>query len=556
MISVYDIGNDRYTHNGDAVMEPLDGRVRQVAGGAYDLTLTAPLDARGKWQHLVPGAIVKAPVPVETIANSFSGEDADIYKTTEACVLRDSPSEPSTINYPAWAPASSPTAYQVGSKVSLTVAAGDTRNYQCIYWNNISAYMQMPPNQCDWWKEIPRKTSGGAALAQLTEGTELYWVADENANWYEMSTYYGLTGYVKKSQVAFYKHTSAGENQPRVITDQLFRIQEPVVDDIAGTVSVTAQHVSYDLSGNLVQDVSLSRATAAMALARISAGLMIPYPGIIATDIRDSGDATYTGDLRGKSGMYCLLDPDKGVVKAFDARFTRDNWDLFVMQKSPTDRGFRIRYGKNMRGVSWKRSSASLVNRIVPIAKDEGGAELRLPEKWVDSDTISNYPVIIMEELKVNGQVGKDDGTDTGTVWTESALLDEMRAKAAERFTVDKADQIIQDVTVQMEMLGDTAEYSDLKKLENVLLYDTVKAVSDRTGMDVELTVTEIEYDIVRRKIAGVKLSNAPGWVNQRTVAGYSVKNASISSQKLAPDVAQDIISMVLDYIPEYVTTT
>ena len=70
MISVYDIGNEAFERNGDAVLLPKSGKVRMVAGGGCDLTLEHPIDPDGKWSHLVPEAIIKAPVPPETIASA------------------------------------------------------------------------------------------------------------------------------------------------------------------------------------------------------------------------------------------------------------------------------------------------------------------------------------------------------------------------------------------------------------------------------------------------------------------------------------------------------
>ena len=71
MISVFDATNTNFEGNGDAVLLPLSCKHRQVAAGKYDLTLVHPIDPTGKWMHLVPEAIIKAPVPEETIENAF-----------------------------------------------------------------------------------------------------------------------------------------------------------------------------------------------------------------------------------------------------------------------------------------------------------------------------------------------------------------------------------------------------------------------------------------------------------------------------------------------------
>ena len=67
MICVYDIGNENYETNGNAVLCPKECRIKNTAGGSYDLTMTHPIDPDGKWTHLQPGAIIKAPIPEEEI---------------------------------------------------------------------------------------------------------------------------------------------------------------------------------------------------------------------------------------------------------------------------------------------------------------------------------------------------------------------------------------------------------------------------------------------------------------------------------------------------------
>lgn len=546
MICVYDIGNEDFEKNGNAVLTPLSGTARNVAGGNYDMQMVHPIDPEGKWTHLVPGAIVKIPVPVETIENSFSGYDADIYKTTGNAELRESAVAPTAINYPTWPSSTAGTTQAVGAKSSY-----QGKNWECTYWDASSRGAMTEPPYSSWYKEIPRTTSGATVLVTLPAGTDLYFVEDYNTNWYKMSTYYGLIGYIQKNKVTFDRHVSASENQPRVIKDQLFRLREPTIDNDAQTVTVTGKHVSYDLAGDLVQDVAISQGSPALALGRILEGLMIPYRGTIATNLTTDENGTYTGEIKGKNGMFALLDPDKGIVSAFNARFTRDNWDLFVMQRTSVDRGYRIRYGVNARGINWKRSSTNLVNRIVPVAKDEGGGDLYLPEKWVDSPTISSYPVIIMERLNVAGQVGKDKGTGDGSVWDASDLYDEMRAKAEERFSVQHADRISEEVTIQIEPLENTAEYSWLKSLKSVLLYDTVKAYEERIGLEMTLYVSEWEYDFVKEKISGLKLSNVQDF-GGRTVTGYNVQNNSIGSEKLTDRAKRELVEQAVDLMPEY----
>lgn len=552
MICVYDPLAASYTGNGAAVLMPTSASVKQVAGGEYSFTMEHPMDPWGKWTKLKREAIVRLPVPEEVIENSFTGVEADVYVTTGTAYLRADASEPTTINYSTW---SQYNTYSVGSKVT-----SNNKNYECEYWDGNSILRaNSPGSNPDWWKEIPRETVGSAILVTLAAGAELYFVEDYNTSWYKMSTPYGVVGYIKKNQVQYDHHSTPSENQPRVITEQLFRIRDVSVNRDNGTVSVSGVHVSYDLNGNLVGELQFGQATAAMAVGQVAENLEMSYPGIIATNITDSGDTTFSGTFTRKGGLYCMTDPDSGIVSTFSAKFKRDNWDLFVMDNSsPVDRGYRIRYGKNANGIQWRVRTDSLVTRVMPVAKDSKGNDLYLPEKWVDSTHISDYPVVYMEALSVKGQVGKDDGSGTNTKWTEENLLAEMRKKAGDRFSVDRADVPTTEVTVQLAALEDTAEYAWLKGLLRLTLYDVVQAVDDDLNQSETLKVTEIEYDAVAERIKGVKLSSVIGGV-ARTVTGYNVTNGSIGAEKLKGDVlrstAEDAAEQAVVVVSDRQTT-
>lgn len=547
MICVYDIGNDRYESNGNAILHPIDGTMKQVAGGNYEITMVHPIDPEGKWEHLVPGAILKVPVPEEEIENAFAGYEADVYRTLDKTVMREGPTEPTAITYTPWY-AGGP--WQVGSKV--TVSHAYHKNWKCTYYDPESGGIMVTPQNSSWWTAIPDMTSGAAVLVTLAKGTELYLVEVVDSTWYKMSTYYGIVGYVKRSDVVFVRHLSPSETKPRIITTQLFRIGKPTVNSKERTVTVNAKHVSYDLNGILIQNVKISQASPAMALGKIAEDFMIPYAGTIATNLTTDENGTYTGEIKGKNGTFALLDPDQGIVSKFDAAYKRDNWDLFVMKKTEVDRGFRIKYRKNMLGVSWSRDADNLVTRVVPVAKTEKGDDLYLPEKWIDSSRINDYPVIKMERLSVKGQVGKDKGLGDDSTWSEADLLNEMRTKARERFSVDKADEIAEEITVDFELLGETDEYKQLKGLEKALLYDKVTVENDEIGLEVKLYVSELEWDFIRQKIKALKLVNVNSYAGKNTTTGYQVQAKSIGSGKLSDDVAEGILEQVSGMIPQY----
>ena len=535
MISVFKWDdNPDYETMGNAVILPISCKTKNIAGGAYDLSMEAPIDPEGKWALLKVGNVLKVPVQEETIENAYTGTEMWIYETATAAALRASASEPQTVTYPAW---DNETIYSVGDKVTH-----GPRNFECTYYNADSVWAHTVPGICPWWKEIPKMSGGAAIIANLPAGTKLIWLEGQYSDtWWKMMTWAGVTGWIKQSQLTNEQHQTQEEVEPIIIRTQLFRIRSATVDTKEMRVHVEAQHVSYDANGSLIREAVISQANASVAIWMCQEGMFEPYTaGMICSNLTNT-DNTYTQTIRGKSLIWALLDPKAGIVAQFDAAYKRDNWDLYIMQKQDTDRGFEIRFGKNLMGVSWTRSDDQQITRVIPVAKDVNGNDLYLPDVYVDSEDIDDYPVIRMEVLSVNGQIGKDDGTGTDTVWTEEALLDEMEAQAEKRFTAGKADQIQVEITIDFTMLGDTDEYKQYKRLEKAILYDIVKVVDERIGLNTQLRVVEVEWDCIREKVNAVKLSNVSGYQGG-TVAGYMMLSQSVTEDKIGRATMEQII--------------
>ena len=540
MIHLYSAGNENFNRNGNAILRPTECIVDEQAGGSWELSMLHPVDPDGAWQFIQTDAIIKAPIPVRRIKNALSGLDADIYTVNaNGTALRESASEPTPISYMQWTYLG---VYSVGDKVSYLTYG----NYQCISdVNEGTPYFMHPPNnEPGAWKKIASQTSGAPILATLTAGTELIYIEDaQTTGWIKVMTVLtGITGYIKLSQVTFDRHQDPTPIPDRVITEQLFRIYRVDIDSNSRTVSVSARHVSYDLNGVLMQDCDLNRVSPSMAIMLMQEAWMIPYRGTIATNLSTDNNGTYTGNVTNKSGTAGFLDPDLGMVNYFHAQLIRDNWDIFLMANNVEDRGFSIRYGVNMKGVKWSRDIDRVVTRVVPVAKTADGSDLYLPEQWVDSPNISDYSVIHMERLSVKGQIGKDDGSGTGTNWTEETLLAEMRTKAGERFSVDHADAGSVKLTVDFLRLGDTEEYQQYRGLEEVSMYDQITVQAPQIGLDMKLQVSRIRYDCVLGRFLGIEVGDVFDY-NGNTVSGYQIGNGAIYYEKISQSTIDRIRS-------------
>ena len=63
MLCVYPANCTDFSNNGMGVISPSSAIVKETLNGSYELEIVHPYDAEGKWQRLVEGYIVRAPVP-------------------------------------------------------------------------------------------------------------------------------------------------------------------------------------------------------------------------------------------------------------------------------------------------------------------------------------------------------------------------------------------------------------------------------------------------------------------------------------------------------------
>ena len=542
VINVYGVSDIDYDKNGAAILAPITSEVREQAGGMYELTLTHPVDRMGIWSLLIPGNILKCSVPAQAIESAISGEDVDIYRVTEGAgaSVYAKPSAPQRITYTAWDANSIITQHDTyyptmpyvseGVKVTYTPTG---QNYQAIVnIMNESAARAAPPDNSAAWKEIGNYTKGSAELTKLPQNEEFYLISVYSSSWLYIQTKKGIQGYIEASKVTYVRTETTEEMSARQVATQLFRIYEVQADSARKTVSVKARHASYDLAGNLVTNCAVKSVDAAVALSRLRSSLLFDEECTLATNLTEE-DGLFTGDFSWKNPINALLDPDTGIVANLKGKLIRDNWDIFVNKNTSVDRGLRLSYGRNLTGVSWKRDTSNLINRVVPVAQKANGTELTLDEMWVDSPILDSYPVIRTEYLKINEKIGGED--PDGNAWTEETLKDHMRQKAAERFSVDNVDKPLVELEVQFILLGDSDEFRQYRKLERLSLYDTVLVEDPTLNLSLSLQLSEYSWDPARERFTGIKLGSVFEQ-RGRIINGYNLVDGSIRYTKLSPD--------------------
>lgn len=256
---------------------------------------------------------------------------------------------------------------------------------------------------------------------------------------------------------------------PTSATRQGFRICQitHTVDDL---LDVTAFHVFYDLSANLIPDTFVVNKTAGQALTQILGAAMVTHP-FTAT----SADTTTIASARivRQPVTAVLLDTslDNSFVTRWGGELSRDNYRIHHAPRLGADRGVVIRHRKNLAGFEAHLDHTSVITRLIPIGFDG----LLLPETFIDSPRIGDYltprvGIIRFDQVKAI--------TDPAHPRDGELPLDQAHAKlrqlAAAQFATSHIDQPTATYRINMVDLASTREYADLARLETVTLGDTV----------------------------------------------------------------------------------
>ncbi|WP_105242583.1 phage tail spike protein [Streptococcus suis] len=303
--------------------------------------------------------------------------------------------------------------------------------------------------------------------------------------------------------------------------DQLFRIYQSKPS--MGMLEIHAFHIFYDLAFNFVEDTNIVSKSGQAWLQQLSQNTQYRHPFTFFSDI-----STVAGSrVVRKNCVEILLNTslDNSFVNRFGGEILRDNFKVYFNRAIGENRGFKIRHKKNLKGYTANIDDKSVITRIMPIGFDG----LLLPEKYVDSPRISDYPFPRIGKVEVDVKAAVGENADAKDAVPLNEAYTKMRALIKEQFGV--IDVPTCSYEVDFVELSKTKEYADFQNLETVRIGDTVTVSHDEDGFYVEAKVIRYEYD----SLAGSLLRIEAGQFESRS------SNNSINQQRSIEQQLEDV---------------
>lgn len=434
------------------------------AGGLSELAFTAALDWAGRWKYIENGVVIKVPVPVRTTP-PITGTSL-VTQVVKGRVLATATRNQRAV----WSKSKDgkkKTTAKVGLECTVVKNPSDRDRYN-IKWKKGNGWIDKDAIELIEPETIPATPEG-------IESVESAWS----------------------------------------VREQLFRVYEYERTDKG--VNGKARHITFDLLGNLTTFMDKENLTCQTALDGILQNCAEEHEFEAYTDITT---ARVGLDARGLNPIKAFSDPENGVIKRWGAEHVRDDFELYFLTRAGLNRGTRIEYGKNLKGVEMKVDWSKLVTNILPVGEDADGNPIYLtddPKKaskeitaasYVTSPRNSAYATPHIQQLVVSdAKITPKDSKDAKNEVTMAIACERMRAAAEEQFE-NGADLPEINLTVDYLRLGDTEEYKQYAQLDDVFLYDTVRVVHKPLGIDMDINVVRVVYDCVKGKYSKIELGS------------------------------------------------
>ena len=298
-------------------------------------------------------------------------------------------------------------------------------------------------------------------------------VTEERNGQYELAMEYPISGKhyedISLRKIIVAKPSISGNIQP-------FRVYL-VTKPIAGKIGVYAQHISYDLSKNVVMPFSVTASVTACAetLAGLKTNAVEDCPFNFMTDVtRIAGYNQSTPmSLRSRLGGS-----EGSVLDQFRGEFEFDVYNVTLHSKRGHDNNVALRYGKNITDLKQEENITNTVTGVVPYWSNmDGTVTVTLPEKVVYSPYAERYAQKLTVPLDLSGEYEEEPSVET------------IRA-AAEAYVTDH-NLGVPDVSITVSFVNLT------DGLETVSLCDDVHVQFEPLGIDTTAEVVKCIWDVL-----------------------------------------------------------
>lgn len=360
-------------------------------------------------------------------------------------------------------------------------------------------------------------------------------VTEERNGAYEATLVYPakghLAGYIAEDAIIKAKANDTDE-------PQLFRIYKSG-KQIGSNTTWNAEHISYELTGNPVEQFNVSGVNAEQALNRLLAAAVFKHKYTATSDIT-TVNSTSIADV--VSVRKALGGVEGSILDTWGGEYHFNNYRIELLKARGADNGVTIEYGKNLTDAKQERNISNIVTAIFPYAKytpegTENEVFVSLKEKTLVHADAANYAYKRCEIVDFSSE------WESGTIITEDML----RAKAEAYLEKISTEPDI-NITLSYAQLKKTKDYKNIQAMESVKLCDTVTVRIDKLQIEATAKIVKAKYDSLKERYDTMEIGSVrTNLTKQLTATQQEITESIKRSQTRAEQIKKQIEQTIVD---------
>lgn len=279
-----------------------------------------------------------------------------------------------------------------------------------------------------------------------------------------------------------YKHIKKGAILSAMCPDrtrQLFRIKNP--EKTITNISFTADHIAFDANRNFVESYFENEGSGSKIMAGIEGALTFPQRFNYSSNIT----TTHQFTINENYPIDAIMGQNNGgqnLVGVTGGELEMDNFNIRLLDKLGSDRGFRFDWGINLENIKETVSAEIPVNSLYLI-----GA---VPE--VENYEEEQEPIVV-KYLETEGVTAENRVIGKRTN-SEAKTEEELKAWGQSLFDKDRIHEPKVSHEISIVDLANTMEYKEFSNLVELQLGDTIHGTLQEQNITVQERMIEYTY--------------------------------------------------------------
>ena len=337
--------------------------------------------------------------------------------------------------------------------------------------------------------EKTEKNFTSQGLGSLTDAISCS-VTEERNGEFELEMKYPISG-LHYADIAYSRYILAVPADGEAAQPfEIYKISRP----IGGTVTISARHISYQLS--YIATIPVGESTSAQnALNSLKTGAASTCPFTFTSDVTQAG----TFSNKKVQTIRALLGGQTGsILDVYGGEYKWDKWNVSLLDNRGSTLPVTIEYGKNLTDLTQEENIESTYTAVIAMwSQEQDGVTTTVYSDIAYTDNKDAFPYV--RTLIV----------DNTSDYQEAPTKAQLTEKAKQYIKANKVGVPKVSLTISFVNLRDTEEYKNVAPLQRINLCDTIKVKFPELGVDASAKVIKTVYDVLNEKYTSLEIGEA-----------------------------------------------